>query len=83
MRFDATKYTLAEIDTIEQKSGRSISSLGDDTAPQAKLMAAIVYVERRRRGDKITFTDAMGMTLAEMQDFLGMNTEDAEDPKES
>ena len=74
------RMTIGEIAKIEELSGQSISILGDDAAPKAKLLAALVFVNKRRDLSAasnpiggFTWNDALAMEFDEVSDYLGLN----------
>lgn len=79
---DIKSLTLGEIDRIETLSNLSIDSLGEDGTPKGKMMAAMVFVIKRREElrnglpPRFTFADAQEMTTSEAYEVLGMNAED-------
>jgi len=80
--------TLGEVAKAEELSGLP-SSQWDEDAPQGKLLAALVFVYKRREDKTFTWNDALGMDLEEASAYLesqGFNAdddeEDAEDPTE-
>ena len=94
--FDVKSLTLGEIDKIEDLSGRSIDSIGDDGAPKGKMLAAMVFVMKRRQHlaegrppSPTDWNDALGMTMVEANEVLGIvkdepeetETESAPEPK--
>ena len=75
-----SKLTVGDIAIVEELSGMGISVLGDETAPKGKVMAALVYVIKRKENKDFTFKDAMEMTMDEVTAVLGIDEED--DPKD-
>ena len=79
---DVKSLTLGEIDRIETLSNLSIDSLGEDGTPKGKMMAAMVFVIKRREElrnglpPRFAFADAQEMTTAEAYKVLGMETGD-------
>lgn len=85
--FDFTTLTGNEVATIEDLSGLSLDSIGNADSPKAKLLGAIIFIAKRREGEKsVTFNSVMAMTITEMTDYLGLNEEapdeDSEEGKE-
>lgn len=72
------QLTLGELAFVEKKSGQSIGSLGDGSAPKMALMMWLAYVIKRREDPKFSEADAQALTLTEITDML--DTGDAEDP---
>lgn len=70
------QLTIGEIAKVEELSGQSINALGDPSTPQGKVMAALVYVFKRRNDQSFKFEDAMNMQLSEIQEVLGLEDED-------
>lgn len=80
--FDVSQLTLGEVAAIEDLSGRSITALESDEAPQGKLMAALVYVIKRRTGSpRYTFNEALGLSLPEAAEIIGLDLDDDEAAK--
>ena len=75
---DITNLTLGEVATVEELSGRSLSTLGDESAPKGKLMAALAYVITKRDDPKYTMRQAEGLT---MEDVNKLFTADKDDLK--
>lgn len=80
--------TLGEVAAIEDLSGQSIGVLQDEERPKGKLLAALAYVTRKRQimaegGDLSawTFNDAMGLSIAEANELLGLNADEDAKPK--
>lgn len=71
--FDPSKFTLGEIAKIEDLSGLSIEQIGDDTAPKGKLLAALVFVSKRRQGDPIKWPECLEMDLPTAESVIGMD----------
>lgn len=86
--FDITRLTLGEIDKVETLSGQSVGSLGEDSTPKGKMMAALAFVVKRRQqmseGQPPSFTwnEAMDLTLDEANAILGIEVDEAEDEAE-
>lgn len=80
---DFSTLTGHEVSLIEDLSGMPLDSIGNADAPKAKLLGALVLIAKRREGDtKYTFNQAMGLTITEMTEFLGLNEEVEEDSEE-
>jgi hypothetical protein len=84
--FDVKSLTLGEIDRIEELSGRSIDSIGDDGAPKGKMLAAMVFVMKRREHlaagrppSPTDWNDALGMTMVEANKVLGITKDEPQD----
>lgn len=74
-----SKLTLGEIAAIEELSGRSIATLDDNEQPQGKMLAALVYVTKKREDQTFSFKQAMDMDFEEAAALLGLGED--EDPK--
>lgn len=70
MAFNINSLTLGEVDTIETLTGASIDSIGDDGRPKGKMLAALVYVVKRREDREYTFNQAQTVTLSEAEDLI-------------
>ena len=71
---------LGEVAKIEELSGTSANDW-DDHAPQGKLLAALVFVYKRREDKKFTWNDALGLGLQEAGEYLktqGFGVDDVE-----
>lgn len=85
MQIDIQSLTLGEIDRIETLAGQSIDSFGEDDTPKGKMMAALVFVYKRREqlaaGVPLTFKweDALAMPMTEATAFLGFSDDEDED----
>lgn len=77
---DVTNLTLGEIAKVEELSGISINAIGNENSPQGKTLAALVFVFQRRENPKFTFNDAMNLGMDEVQEILGLNDVEDEDP---
>lgn len=82
---DINSWTMAELHTIEKLSGQSITALSDNTAPRGLLLAALGMVAKRRDGHpEFSWNDAQAMTMTDVTDLLGINSDDdAEAPEAS
>jgi hypothetical protein len=88
---DINSLTLGEVAKIEELAGVSISSFSNDDAPQGKMLAAIVFVSKRRdlmrQGlplSGFTWNDALGMQMDEVSDYLDPDSAqdtDEDDPE--
>lgn len=76
---DMNALTLGEIAQIEEISGQSISVMGDDAAPKAKLMAAMVFIAKRREEPTYTLQQAEAMSMEEFDALFDVG----DDPKAS
>lgn len=75
--FDPSRFTLGEIAKIEDLSGLSVEQIGETEAPKGKLMAALVFVAKRRQGDPIKWPECLEMDLETAQKIIGLD--DSED----
>ncbi|RZU66749.1 hypothetical protein EV379_3115 [Microterricola gilva] len=72
--FDFDSLTLGEVATIEDLSNQSISTIADATSPKGKALAALAMVVKRRSGEPgFTFNQAMGLTLDQANEVIGLN----------
>lgn len=75
--FDVTQLTLGEVAAIEDLSGRSIDELDSENTPKGKLLAALAYVVKRRTGTPTyTWNEALGLTLTEASEIIGLDVDD-------
>lgn len=80
---NVNKLTLGEIAKVEELSGISINEIGSGHSPQAKAMAALVFVMKRREDQSFTFKDAMDLNMDEVNEILGITEDELPDPKEN
>lgn len=80
MALDINTLTLGEVDTIESLSGTSIDTLGDEGRPKGKMLAALVYIAKRREDKSYTFNQALEVTLAESEELIGFDDDTANLP---
>lgn len=78
--FDYSTLTLGEVAFIEDLSGLSIGSIGDEEMPKGKALAAIATVLKRRSGfPDFKFNDALNLTMAEINELMGIDEEEDEE----
>ena len=65
------QLTIGEVAKIEELADQSIDAMADPTAPKAKMMAAMVYVLKRREDPAYKFSDAMNIPMSELDGLLG------------
>lgn len=71
---DINALTLGEISKIEELSGSPITLLGEDETPKGAMLAALVFITKRRSGEPTyTWNDAQGVTLDEANAILGLD----------
>lgn len=91
MALDIDKLTLGEIAKIEDLSGQSFMSLGEDGTPKGLLLAALAYTAKRRQNiadglppvHAAMWNECLDMTFDEANTLVGLNDEPAaetEDP---
>lgn len=73
---DIQRLTLGEVAKIEELSGQSISSIGDDNSPKGKTLAALAFVAKKREDPKFTWNDALGLELDEANKIIGLDDGD-------
>lgn len=66
MQFEIEKMTMAELEQIEEKSGKSVMKLLAGGELDAKTMRAIAWIAKRRENPEFTWEDSGELTL----DFL-------------
>ena len=77
-KFNFDQLTLGEVAAIEDLSGVAISALSTET-PQGKFLAALTMVAKRRSGEPtFTFNQALNIPMLEAQQFLGLDSSEAE-----
>ena len=81
---DVTKLTIGEMAKVEELSGSPMGHFGNDDKPQAMLMAALVFVLKKRENPDFKFAQALEMDTDELAEFLGQNADDDndDDPKD-
>jgi len=80
---DYSTLTLGEIAKIEELSGLSFKQIEEIETPMGLLLAALVFVVKRRTGHPgVTWNEACAVTLEEANEILGLNAEDDDDPKD-
>lgn len=67
---DINTLTLGEVAKIEELSGQPLASLSDEAAPKGKLMTALAFVIKRRQDPKYTMIQAEGLRMADIQELL-------------
>lgn len=75
------KLTVGDVAAVEDLCGLSISNIGDESSPKGKMLAAMVFVIRKKQDKDFTFNDALEMQFEEVTQFLGLD-EAEDDPKE-
>lgn len=75
--FDFNSLTTGEVAKIEDLSGQSIRTFGDDDAPMGRVLAAMAFVASRRAGEPITWDAAQKLTMAEAQALVGTDDDEA------
>lgn len=74
---DVNALTMGEIATVEKLSGQSIADIGDDGQPMGNMFAALAMVAQRRNGfPGFKWGDALGLTMGEVSEILGLEDED-------
>ncbi len=65
-----TNLTLGEVAKIEELSGQSIAQLGEDEAPMGLMLAAFVFVVKRRTDRSFSWNDAHDVTMPDAMAIL-------------
>lgn len=77
---DFNSLTVGEAAKVEELSGQSLDSLAETNTPKVLSMAALAYVWKRRTDRSFSWNDALGLTMTQMRETLGMNdTADTEE----
>lgn len=71
--------TFEEQSTIEHLAGQGIATLGNEDKPKAKMMAAFLFIQRRRQDPAFLWNDAMGLTQQDFNDAFDMGADDEDD----
>lgn len=79
---DINNLTIGELAEVERLAGMSLSAFGDPDKPQMNLMAALVYVIKKREDHSFTFNKALALGMNEITGILGLNDDEDEDPKD-
>lgn len=77
--FDVDSLTLGETGKIEELSNLPITAVADENAPKGKLLAAIIYVVRRRTDPKYTLEAAGRIPIGDAMRELGLVADDDEE----
>lgn len=64
------RYTLGELALVERLTGLGLVALVQPSAPQAKTLAALYLVEKKRAGEKVTFDDVLNLAPTEVMTYL-------------
>ena len=75
--------TFEEQATIERLSGLGIATLGNEDKPKATMMAAFLFIHRRRHDPAFLWNDAMGLTQADFNDTFSMPDDEEDEPEET
>lgn len=73
---DLSRLTLGEVAKLEDLSGMPMARIGDEDAPQGKLLAAMVFVSERRNGNAISWPECLNIEVPEAMAMLGMDADD-------
>lgn len=79
MALNVSRLTLGEVAKIEELSGQSITSIGEDDAPKGKTLAAMAFVAKRREDASFTWNAAQNLTFDEANEILGLTDEDEQE----
>lgn len=77
LKLDLDSLTLNEVEQIEELTGKDIQALVSMDVISAKVAKVLVWVVRRREQPGITLDECGGMSLGELTEFLGVDS----DPK--
>lgn len=69
--FDIQSLTLGEVAAIEDLAGVSVDAMADDDRPKGRLLAAFIFVMKRREDPGFKFEDALNIPLSEANELLG------------
>lgn len=73
---DVDRLTLGEIATIESLGEMPIDAIGDDNRPKGKMLAALAMIAKRRNGfPAFKWGDALGLSMSEAMEVLGIEDE--------
>lgn len=61
------ELTVAELELLEERTGRPLSRLFDDDAPRGPLLHALAFLQLRRDDPDMTWDDA-GDVVVELED---------------
>lgn len=77
--FDLQKLTLGEVAKIEELSGQSITSIGEDNTPKGLMLAALAMVVKRREDPSFSWNKAQELTFADASVLVGISTTEDEE----
>lgn len=75
MAIDIQKLTLGEVAKIEELSGQSIVTIGEDDSPKGLTLAALAFVAKRREDPSFKWNDALNLTFDQANEQLGLTEE--------
>lgn len=79
MRLD--QLTLREIQIVEKQAGTAITAMQNETAPKGAMMAALVWVIKKREDPSFTWEQALDTPMDEASAIIGDDdSTDAPDP---
>lgn len=67
---DINSLTLGEVAKVEELAGISVEGMADDSKPKGKLLAAFIFVMKRREDPGFTWEAALSIPLAEANELL-------------
>lgn len=73
---DVNSLTLGEVAKVEDLSGQPIAAFADEDKPKGLALAALAFVWRKRQDPTFKWNDALGLTLAEANEILGIGEDD-------
>ena len=76
---DFETLTLGEIDTLEKLSEQSVESLGDEDTPKSKLLAALMFIISRRKGEPMKWAECLNTPYPRAAEYLGIGQDDDTD----
>lgn len=81
MALDIQRLTLGEVAKIEELSGQSIASIGEEDKPKGLALAALAFVTKRREDPAFKWNDALELTFTQASDIVGLSEdEEGSDP---
>lgn len=73
---DVNSLTLGEVAKVEDLSGQPIAAFADEDKPKGLALAALAFVWRKRSDPTFKWNDALGLTLVEANEILGIGDSD-------
>jgi len=79
---DINTLTLGEVARVEELSVLPISAFSNEDKPKGKALAALAFVWKRRTEPTFTWNDALGLTIEQANEILGIGDDEDEEGEE-